>query len=767
MNVTEPFVLKEDVVLIPCGELSNDMRARISFDDGDFTVLHRHGRTRMQVIDGETAALLQLFREPRTIAAAVLEDSRKLGKPPQTHLDELLPYLDVLLERRILIPAGSGEEEEIRPHYDSGTIIEGWTIVRCAYLIDDSEIYQLRKDRAAALKIARAAAPELQSRFDREAAVLRQLDGSGVAPALLDAGVHDGRPFLILEWISGIDVSVAAAQRRHDRAALIDLCASIAAAYATLHARGVLHGDVNLRNILAGETVTLVDFGAAVTAAQPAAERMGVSFFYEPEYVRAIRQGGELPPSEAGEQYAVAAVLYLLLTGVHSIDFRFDGEEMLRQVELEPMLPFAARGIAPWPEVEEILGRALQKEPSRRFGSMAEMAALLAAVRDDTARASSATPLSAEAHALLETTLQSFARGGTMFATRYPHAPTASVNLGCAGAAVGLLRIAEVRGDPALLSLADVWRSRAAALLGTEGAFYDEAAGYTHAQFGDVTPYHTESGVHAAAAMVFASIGDGESQEQAVAEFIRASSKPCRELDLTLGRSGSLLAAAMLLPISGDYPALRAFGAETMHAIWSELDERPAIDASDGATLGLAHGWAGYIYAALRWCTASGDALPPRLGDRLREYAKLRIPYGRGIFWPIRSGGEPDSSLAASWCNGSAGQLFLFTLAHRVFGGGEWLGLAELCAWTTWDEPRVTSDLCCGTAGRAYALLNFYKHAGATEWLGRARELANHAAAAVGTTASRPNALWRGELGVAVLIADLASPETARMPFFE
>jgi hypothetical protein len=33
--------------------------------------------------------------------------------------------------------------------------------------------------------------------------------------------------------------------------------------------------------------------------------------------------------------------------------------------------------------------------------------------------------------------------------------------------------------------------------------------------------------------------------------------------------------------------------------------------------------------------------------------------------------------------------------------------------------------------------------------------------------AQRANTLWKGELGVAVLIADLASPETARMPFFE
>ena len=44
---------------------------------------------------------------------------------------------------------------------------------------------------------------------------------------------------------------------------------------------------------------------------------------------------------------------------------------------------------------------------------------------------------------------------------------------------------------------------------------------------------------------------------------------------------------------------------------------------------------------------------------------------------------------------------------------------------------------------------------------------ANHAASLAVATSQRRNSLWKGELGVAVLVADLASPENARMPFFE
>jgi predicted Ser/Thr protein kinase len=771
MNITEPFVLKDDVLLIPCVELTQDMRERIAFDEGDFTLSRRHGRALSQVIDGETAALLTLFREPRTIVDAVLENSRAAGKDPAAWLDELLPHFGTFLHNHILVPAGSEEEKEIRPQYDSGAKFGRWEIVRCASLIEDSEVYQLCDgSELAALKIARVTEPRLQAMFENEAAVLRQLGGSGIAPRLLEAGVDGERPYLILDWIDGVDAGVAAAERRHDRASLIDLCASVAAAYAALHAHGVLHADVHPRNVFAGERVMLLDFGYSRLAVQePRVGRGGMYFFFEPEYVAAERQGRMLPPSAAGEQYSVAALLYLLLAGSHYLDFRFDREEMTAQVQNEPPLPFAKRGLPPWPDVEQILFRALQKDPAQRHASMAEMAALLAAARDAARQESLATPLSPEANALVETTLQSFARGGAMFATRYPIAPTASINYGCAGAAVGLLRIAETKSDPSLLALANVWRSRAVTLIGNEDAYYNAAGELPRDILGDVTPYHTESGIHAAAAMVAAATGDTLALRRALGAFVFASNRPSAAIDLTTGRSGSLLAAAMLLPIADDHPEaamLRAFGADTMRAIWNELDARPPIAATPDDFLGMAHGWTGYLYAALRWFAASGDALPPRLIDRLRELAELKTLRGRGACWP-RTAGAPSSATVPGWCNGSAGQLFLFTLAHTLLGDPEWLHLAERCAWHTWDEPRHNSDLCCGTAGRAYALLNLYKHTGATEWLSRARQLANHAAATATTTSFRTNALWKGELGVAVLIADLASPENARMPFFE
>jgi len=757
VNITEPFVLKQGVQLIPCAELSDDLRAKISFEEGDFTLSHRYGRALAQVIDGETAALLALFREPRTIVDAVLANSRALGKDPEVYLDELLPHIGSFVGNRVLVPAGSDEEKEIRPQYESGDAFAGWKVVRCVSLLEDSEIYQLRRgDEVAALKIARLTSAALRSTFENESAILRHLDGSGIAPHLIDAGEDAGRPYLIMDWVPGVDAGVAAAQRRHDRASLIDLCASIATAYESLHARGVLHGDVHSRNVLVGEAARLVDFGhARIIGREPRVGRAGLMYFFEPESFHAYNT----PASAAGEQYAVAALLYFLIAGEHYLDFRYEREEMVRQVRFDPPLPFAKRNVPPWPDVEAILFRALEKDPARRFASMGEMAALLREARDRTRRESLTAPLTAEAGALLEETLRSLARGGETFTERYTEAPTASINYGCAGAAVGLLRIAETRGDPALLALADVWRSRAVTLIGTEGAYYNRDRDLSPELLGEVTPYHTESGIHAAAAMIAAATGDTVAHDRAVRAFLRASRRPCPELDLTLGRSGSLLAASMLLDLA-DTPELRAFGTETMAEIWHELDVRGPL----GGVLGMAHGWCGYLYAALRWCASSGDAPPPRLVERLHELAELKLLKGRGAYWYTAT----DRTLVMpGWCNGSAGPVFLYTLAHRLLGDPEWLHLAELAAWNNWDEPRSATTLCCGTAGRAYALLALYKHTGATDWLSRARHLANHAASITAASSQRRNSLWKGELGVAVLVADLASPETARMPFFE
>lgn len=774
MTITGPLVLQSDVVLVPVTTLSEEVRAKFSADEGDYTLSRRHGRMPSQVIDSETAALLELFREPRTLVDAVIENSRALAKDPERWLDELLPHIGTFLRNKVLVPVGSDEEKEMRQLVENGATIGEWTVHRCVHLIEDSEIYFVQRDgERGALKIARHVTPKEGSWYGNEEEVLRHLDG-GVAPRLLGSGMHEERPYLVTEWCDGLEPGVVSSQSRHDRVSLLELCTSVARAYAELHDRKVIHADVHPRNVLVEGfgLAKLIDFGLSRIdgSSNLLMPRGGMYYFFEPEFLAASRRGEMLPASYAGEQYAIAALLYLVLTGQHYLDFRFERDEMMRQALEDPPLPFEARRIPPWPEVERVLLRGLSKNPEERWPSMRAFTEAMEEAHAAALREALATPLSAEAQSFVESELAVFARGGEWFAGGYPEAPKASINYGAAGAALGILHIASVRSDPRLLALAEVWRSRAALFLGRQDGWYNEEMELQERTLGTITPYHTPAGLHAAAALIAHARGDLTAHRNAVAAFLEASALPCAEVDLTLGRSGTLLAAALLLEVSRELEIaapLVETGNRTLAGIWEELDSRPPMREGPRETYtGIAHGWSGYLYAALRWCVASGTTVPASIPGRLGELSAMRIPRGHGAYWPRQTGGHPHDMMAG-WCNGAAGHVFLWTLAHRVFGHPEYLALAEAAAWNAWEEPRYTADLCCGTAGRAYGLLNLYKHTGAGEWLSRARQLANHAAATARNAPARAHALWKGELGVAVLIAELASPETAAMPLFE
>jgi serine/threonine-protein kinase len=565
-----------------------------------------------------------------------------------------------------------------------------------------------------------------------------------------------------------VDAATAAAElrRRGDRPGLLALCRAVLAAYVRLHEWEVIHADVHPRNVLVGPAgeIHLIDFGLSLGIEADAPGRGGVAFYFEPEYALASR-AGETPPAAtaAGEQYAVAALLYLLLAGAPTHDFNLAREEMLRQIAEDPPLPFALRDVEPWPAVEPLLARALAKASADRFAALDDFARALDAVEIPPRRAT----VRPAAEALLARVLDRLGSDGDLFRDGPAQPPRASVTYGAAGVACGLYRIALAREDAGLLALADLWAAKAAALQGDE-AFYRPDSRLVPEQLGRITPYHTASGVHAARALIAKALGDAGSQREATRAFLAAAEGPCANPDLTLGRSGVLLGAALLLEAGDPSPELRAFGDRVLAGLWEEIDALPPIAACpERANLGLAHGWAGYLYASLRWCRATGVSLPAALPARLDELADRARPHGRGLRWRWYAESGADVGTMAGWCNGSAGFVFLWTLAETMLKEARYGRLAEGAAWNAWEAPDSNGTLCCGLAGRAYALLNLAKRGGGETWAIRARELADRAAASIERTAESPDSLFKGAVGVAVLAADLARPEEAVFPFFE
>jgi eukaryotic-like serine/threonine-protein kinase len=267
--------------------------------------------------------------------------------------------------------------------------------------------------------------------------------------------------------------------------------------------------------------------------------------------------------------------------------------------------------------------------------------------------------------------------------------------------------------------------------------------------------------------------GGTAKRRAALAGFLDRSRLPTRGLDLTLGRSGTLLGCCLLLEalVTADVTerdALRRYGDSTLEQIWKEIAGFPPISDGGGITyMGAAHGWAGVLYAALLWSEVTRTAPPPDVAVRLEQLARCGEPWGRGLRWSVRARAVND--YMAGWCNGSAGFVHLFTLAQRVTRDNRWTCLAERAGWNTWEADEPASTLCCGRGGRAYALLNLYRHTNDIAWLKRARDLVVRAATETvdGEYQGRGDSLYKGHLGVALVAADIEVPDQARMPFFE
>ncbi len=787
MSITDSLRLSSGVSVTPVAELPAEVRERLTCGEGDFALTRAQSRTPVRIIDAASADLLREFTRPSTVARAVVRFARGRGASPKFMLEEAYPLLARLFAGGVLVADAPEDGKATHAALGRRRFAGKWEISETLQLLEEAEVYQVRDGtRIAVLKIvgARALQPAAEETTLRhEAVVLEALQGR-VAPRLIETGEHEGRFYLVIEWCSGIDAETYAGELRseNDRGGILALCRNVVAAYARLHALGFVHGDIHQRNVLVGITgeVRLIDFGVAAAISEEheagnsgkgMSDRTGIAFFYEPEFVAAVLEKRPAPArSTAGEQYAVAVLLYLLATGAQYLNFSLYEEAAFRQIVAEQLEPFASRGVAPWPQLEAILARALSKSPAERYPTIDALAAALAEIDSEGDERTRSTEVSA-ARSLLDGVVAEISVDGTLEPGDIAP-PTASLYFGAGGIAYTLYRLALLSGDAAHLAAADMWLSFAEMAANEPDAFVDPANRGLLEVESTTSPFTTASGLAALRALLSNAQGDIAASREAAARFARLSLEGVEEerRDLVGGRAGVLLAAALLGDALPDDAAERAelarLGGEMLDALWGELDSLPPL-VQGNPNLGMAHGWCGYAYAALRFCRTFGRPRPPRLRGRLEELVGLAQPWERGLRWRWNDSGI-DAGTMPGWCNGSAGFVPLFTLAHRELGGRRFLDCAIGAAWNAWEAGEGNGSLCCGESGRAYALMTLSRHLGGdAKWLARARALAENAPAAIASSADSPYSLFRGKVGVALLACDLDHPDAAAFPFLE
>jgi serine/threonine protein kinase len=372
---TTRFILPPDAKLLPVDGLAPRLRAKLGPVDGKQVVVTRPGyRITTKLVTPPLAALLAEFRTASLITDAVKRFSTSYDQDAFDILDLSFDAVTACIDGRTLVPAESPEANAAEPSLAAGLAVDGMEVEYLVRSLDDSEVYRVRmgNGQAAALKIARN--DRAEAILSGEAKILEQLRG-GDSPVLLQQGNFENRKWLAIEWVDGVSISVAAQQARAsgDRIKLHLLVSRLLDAYARLHERDIVHGDIHTGNVLVDDSgkIIILDFGRARLATDPVAtdpNRAGIAHYYDPQIAAALLAGQISPAvSKTSEQFALATLVYLLLTGLHPINPVAEQMELLQRIVSRKMLPFALRGVDAWPRVEAVLRQALAKNENERF----------------------------------------------------------------------------------------------------------------------------------------------------------------------------------------------------------------------------------------------------------------------------------------------------------------------------------------------------------------------------------------------------------------
>ncbi len=220
--------------------------------------------------------------------------------------------------------------------------------------------------------------PANLERFRREVRLARRITHPNVC-RVFDLGEDAGAPFLTMELVDGRSLRALLANEPPVLERALDLLEQTARGVAATHEQGIVHRDLKPENVLvgAGGIAKIADFGLATGAARDATRN---SLAGTPAYMSPEQLGGkELGPRS--DVFSLGILSQEILTGRHPFG---DGPPAVVTSAILRDPPRALEVAAP-PEIAAALaaalGQALAKRPEDRFGSAAELADTLAAIR--------------------------------------------------------------------------------------------------------------------------------------------------------------------------------------------------------------------------------------------------------------------------------------------------------------------------------------------------------------------------------------------------
>jgi serine/threonine protein kinase len=222
------------------------------------------------------------------------------------------------------------------------------------------------------------------ARFHREAQSAAQLEHANIIP-IYEVGEVDGYHYIAMRYIQGETLkSLMAREGAMEIARVVELIKPVALALDYAHQHGIVHRDVKPSNVMRSHdgSVYLADFGLARTQESRSNMTMAGMILGTPEYMSPEQAKGLPDIGPASDRYSLGIVVYHMLSGALPFEAESQMEMIYARLRYDPRSLREVRSDLA-PETEQVLNRALAREPEDRYGSGAEMIeALLQSIQE-------------------------------------------------------------------------------------------------------------------------------------------------------------------------------------------------------------------------------------------------------------------------------------------------------------------------------------------------------------------------------------------------
>ncbi len=269
-----------------------------------------------------------------------------------------------------------------------GATLDNYRILEKLGAGGQGEVYKAVDKRLGRTVVIKVLPPDLTvkeanlKRFEREARLASSLDHPNIC-TIFDLGEEGNVHYIAMQYVEGRNVRQLVNGRPLEMKSALSIAVQVADALAAAHARGIIHRDIKAGNVMVTDAgqVKVLDFGLAKLLDEDAAHAGGIhhtelteigvpygtATYAAPEQARGDRV------DKRADIFSTGVLLYEMLTGIWPFQGRTSVDVRHAVLHAQPTPVAEMRNDAVPPRLQQILDRALQKEPRDRYQKMEEL----------------------------------------------------------------------------------------------------------------------------------------------------------------------------------------------------------------------------------------------------------------------------------------------------------------------------------------------------------------------------------------------------------